>query len=428
MIEILKSYIPLDRRLAIIQGQPLSDRCEGSALFADISGFTPLTEGLVKHLGETKGAEELIGILNRVYTALVGQVHNYGGSVIGFTGDAITCWFDGDEGLRATACGLALQEEMKSFARLTLPAGEVVSLTIKVGLASGPARRFVVGNPQMCYMDVLAGETLQRMTAAEGQAKKGEVLLDPQTLQAIREKVTLTEERPHAENGQIFGVVGNLKEAVTPHPWLALAEEELTKDQVRGWLLPAIYDRWQAGQGQFLAELRPVSALFLKFSGLDYDQDEAAGEKLDAYIQWVQQTVAHYDGSLIQLTIGDKGSYLYVVFGAPVAHGDDAVRAVAVALHLQTPPTRFSFISNTQIGLARGQMCVGDYGGEYRRTYGAIGDATMLAARLMGIAPPNQSYCGYTTYQASQDHFVFDILSPVRVKGKASLIITKKHY
>ena len=40
---------------------------------------------------------------------------------------------------------------------------------------------------------------------------------------------------------------------------------------------------------RFLAELRPSVALFLKFSGIDYDNDEDAGRKLDAYVRWLQQ-------------------------------------------------------------------------------------------------------------------------------------------
>ena len=36
-------YIPMDRRLALARGEPLPDRTHGAALFADISGFTPLT-------------------------------------------------------------------------------------------------------------------------------------------------------------------------------------------------------------------------------------------------------------------------------------------------------------------------------------------------------------------------------------------------
>src|SRR3990172_6209957 len=123
-MELLSAYIPMDRRQAMLKGEDLPDRSRGSALFADVSGFTPLTEALVKSLGPQRGADELSRQLNLVYEALIAEVHRYGGSVMSFGGDAMTCWFDGDEGFRATACGLAMQAAMKPFAEVKTPTGQ----------------------------------------------------------------------------------------------------------------------------------------------------------------------------------------------------------------------------------------------------------------------------------------------------------------
>jgi len=46
-MESLHAYIPIDRRLALAHGVVLPNHATGAALFADISGFTPLTEALV---------------------------------------------------------------------------------------------------------------------------------------------------------------------------------------------------------------------------------------------------------------------------------------------------------------------------------------------------------------------------------------------
>ena len=93
-MELPESYIPIDRRLAIARGVDLPARTSGAALFADISGFTPLTETLTRELGPQRGAEELSHQLIVIYSALIAQVEQYRGSVISFSGDAITCWFD----------------------------------------------------------------------------------------------------------------------------------------------------------------------------------------------------------------------------------------------------------------------------------------------------------------------------------------------
>src|SRR5512134_3154806 len=97
-MESLYAYIPTDRRLALARGLDLPDHAEGAALFADISGFTPMTEALVRALGPQRGAEELTRWLNEIYDALVAEIENYRGSVIGFSGDAVTCWFDNTHG------------------------------------------------------------------------------------------------------------------------------------------------------------------------------------------------------------------------------------------------------------------------------------------------------------------------------------------
>ena len=101
-METLSAYVPIDRRHAMAAGRELSSETQGAALFADISGFTPLTEALVRSLGPQRGAEELTGYLDRVFHPLIAQLDDFGGDVIYFSGDAITCWIDGDDGRSAT--------------------------------------------------------------------------------------------------------------------------------------------------------------------------------------------------------------------------------------------------------------------------------------------------------------------------------------
>ena len=90
---LFAAYLPADRRQALARDADLPDRTHGAALFTDISGFTPLTEALARTLGPRQGADALTRQLNRVYDALIDAVDSTGGSVIGFSGDAITCWF-----------------------------------------------------------------------------------------------------------------------------------------------------------------------------------------------------------------------------------------------------------------------------------------------------------------------------------------------
>ncbi|MFN8485837.1 MAG: tetratricopeptide repeat protein [Anaerolineae bacterium] len=378
-----------------------------------------MTEVLARSLGPQRGSEELTRILDLVYDALIIQIHHFGGTVISFSGDAITCWFDGDDASRATTCALAMQAAMKQFAAIELPDGEMAHLAMKVAVALGSVQRFVVGDPNILLLDVMAGVTLDHLAAAEHHAMRGEVILDHAAAAALGRRAHIVERRSDSSSGLRFAVVKGLTRTAAPCPWPPLPARGLSEEQVRSWVFPPVFERLRGGQGEFVAELRPAVTLFLRFIGINYDDDPDAAQKLDAYICWVEGILARYDGYLMQITIGDKGSYLYAVFGAPVAHGDDPRRAAAAALDLRAIPPELGFIQPVQIGITRGRMRAGPYGGVERHTYGVIGDSINLAARLMQHAEPGQILVTDAIAEAVDDWFVLDRLPPIRVKGKS---------
>jgi class 3 adenylate cyclase len=448
----LAAYLPADRCHALERGAALPDRANGAALFADISGFTSFTEALARELGARRGAEELTRQLNQVYDALIAQVDQYGGSVISFAGDAITCWFDdsfefsvsssqfdpsdaqnsklktqNSPALQAVACALAMQQAMQAFATVTTPGGSVVALAMKAAVATGPARRFLVGNSRIQMLDVLAGATLDRMAAAEQQASRGEVVLDSATAAALGDRAKIAEWREDGA-GNRFAVVRELKMENGKLKNTGSNDDVsqfsiLNSELVRSWLLPPVYERLSAGQGAYLAELRPAVALFVGFGGIDYDADDHAGAKLDAYIRWVQGILARYEAYVLQLTMGDKGGYLYAAFGAPLAHDDDPARAVAAAIEISAPPHELVSIRGARVGLSRGRMRTGDYGGATRRTYGVLGDEVNLAARLMAKAQPGQILVSQAVARAVDQVYQFDPIGEIAVKGKREPVI-----
>jgi len=432
-MESLYAYIPTDRRYALARGIDLPDHASGAALFADISGFTPLTEALVQALGPQRGAEELTRWLNQIYDAIINEIQQYRGCVISFSGDAVTSWFDAQDEksgdpdasslpvLRATACALAVQQTMGQFARVDIPGAGIVSLAIKVVVTAGPARRFLVGDPHIQLVDVLAGQTLYRLAAGEHQAERGEVLVDEPAASALREHINVLEWRQDRESAERFAVITGLNAAVAADPWPPVASGALSDDLIRPWLLPPVYERLMSGMGEFLTELRPTVALFVRFSGIDYDSDREAHSRLDAYLRAVQRILARYDSFMLQLTIGDKGSHFYASFGAPLAHEDDAIRAVSAALELRD--LQMDFISHIQIGISQGLTRTGAYGALDRRTYGVMGDAVNMAARLMQSAMPGQVLVNQNVRKAAGDSFLWEELPLLRVKGKTEPIM-----
>ncbi len=423
----LHHYLPQDRLRALAENRDLRGRTQGSALFADICGFTALTEALALRHGERRGVEALTQTVGSVYDALITEVERFGGSVLTFAGDAITCWFDAaddpvaESAIRAVQAALAMQAAMQGAG------GGLAPLALKVSVASGPARRFTVGDEAIHTLDVLAGATVARVAMADALARPGDILLDPATAEAVRASVL---ERREHEAGFSYAVVDPAwrgpaaatvtrdapREVATPPP-LPPAE------RLRPWVLPFVFEREISGQGLFVTDLRPVVALFLRFGGLGDEFDDEAVLRLDHWIRGAQRILQTHGGVLLELTMGDKGSYLYAAFGAAQAHEDDARRALRAALALRdlfdAGSIAGSIDAGASIGLASGTLRVGGYGGRTRQSFGAQGDAVNAAARLMMLARPGEILTSGRVRGALAHEFTLQARAPIALKGKA---------
>ncbi|MDM8532793.1 tetratricopeptide repeat protein [Anaerolineales bacterium HSG25] len=402
------AYLPIDRRVEKV----LPRETWGTALFADVSGFTPLTETLIKQHDIRRGNDILTVQINKVYEVLVEQVHHYRGSVLTFAGDAITCWFDHDDGLRATACGLALQSAMQQFASLEQP------LSLKVSVASGNANRFLVGDPQIQLLDVLVGDTLNRMAKAEKFAASGEVVLSPEVAVYLNGTLNIADQRGKESQylrGARYAVVENINRQPDIEPWpLNVPSQE----KIKPWVLPPLFEQYQTGQSEEIDIVQTVSVLFFSFSGLDYDRDPDAPLKLDKFIQQVQQTLQSHRSYIKQLIFGDKGSYFYVIFGAPLPVEDAGKSSIDAAIALQHVADQFTYINTVKIGIAYGRIRAGRYGGKNRLTYGGLGDTVNTAARLMGKSKSGEIIVSQAIYDSSHRKYSFDHVGAVELKGK----------
>ena len=419
MTSWLDRYLPQDRHRALVAGTTLPERCDGAALFADLVGFTPLGHQLTRELGVRRGVEELVRRVDALYDSLISAIETRGGSVIGFAGDGLTCWFDAaepDSPARALSCAQAMQQAMQSFAGVRL----------RTAVTYGPARRLVVGDPNIQLIDTLVGATVARLAAIERIARHGEVVVDQALVKALGQTGEIREWRVDS-GGETFGVA----DTAAPLPGFSgvtpaaprYKQATLDHEMLRPWILPPVYEREQSGYGAFLTELRPTVAMFVRLEGIDYDADERAGEKLDRLVRTVQRTLASHDGLLLQLTIGDKGSYCLGSFGAPVAHENDVLRAVRAAHELMRQLLELTFLVPAKIGLSAGTSRTGAYGGRTRATYGTLGDDVNLAARLMGIARPGEILLGDALRRPAMQQFVLRTLQPLQVKGFSEPVI-----
>ena len=429
----LAAYLPRDRLDAIAAGKEVPSSSYGTVLFADIAGFTPLTERLQKELGPRRGAEALTAILDALFEALCAQVDERGGIILGFAGDAMTCWFHEDVSRRGDAaaatacdCGRAMFAALEALRFAPLPLADLRKPGLKIALASGSARRFVAGDPAHCRLDLMAGSPFDRSAEGELLAHSGQFLVDEATyilLEGDRGRLEIEEPLVAETGNRYFAIASKLGSEYQPRPGSRRSPDFVKPDDalLRPWVPPALYLRETEGEGDFASEFRPCAVLFARFVGIDWNGDESEAQ-LDRYVRLLQSSASEQGGELLQVTIGDKGSYAYLAFGAMAAHDDDARRAARAALAIRQATRDLDFIASLQCGLSRGTLYVGTYGSRTRRVFSAIGDDVNLAARLMQLADPGTILASGRILFSLEGEFDFAKRGDVSLKGKSGLI------
>ena len=171
-------------------------------------------------------------------------------------------------------------------------------------------------------------------------------------------------------------------------------------------------------------ERKVVTILFCDLVGFtskyDLADPEDVQQALAVYHARVLREIERFGGTAEKF-IGDA---VMAVYGAPVAHEDDAQRALLSALRI--PPAIEELNETDQdlslavrLGVETGEAVV-TFGAEQSRQGIAIGDVVNTASRLQGVAPTGGVVVGERTYVLTQDQFDFDPLEPVKVKGKAA--------
>ena len=124
-------------------------------------------------------------------------------------------------------------------------------------------------------------------------------------------------------------------------------------------------------------------------------------------------------GGIVSSVMGDG---IMALFGAPVAHGDDAERSVRAALRMQQEVAAkkgdFGGLP-LRVGINTGEVMFAPVGPGDRRLPTAIGDVTNTAARLQSVAPHAGILVGDETYKATRHAIRYEEVEPVQLKGKA---------
>ncbi len=166
---------------------------------------------------------------------------------------------------------------------------------------------------------------------------------------------------------------------------------------------------------------KTVTVLFCDVAG-----STAMGERLDPestrrvmarYFDAMRAAIERHGGT-VEKFIGDA---VMAVFGVPVVHEDDALRAVRAAADMRAALTELNeeldrdwgIRIESRIGINTGEIVTGE--GDSLAT----GDAVNVAARLEQLAAPGETLLGETTHRLVRDAVVAEPVEPVSAKGKS---------
>ncbi len=379
---------------------PRSRTVDGTVVFADVSGFTPLTEKLARQ-GKV-GAEELTDVLNDVFGRLLRVADSHGGDLVKFGGDALLLLFTGEGHVARAAAGAAgLLDALRPFKRFRTGGGWV-GLTMSIGLESGPVHLLLVGETHRELFAV--GPVVSATVGLENRAVGGQVLVGPTAAAALDAGLV----GPDDDGARLL-----LRAPTVPD----LATVAVSHDGAAEGVPPMLRRHLSAGRED--GEHRVASLAFLQVRGTDRLLAEAGLDAVAAEMEQVvvaaQRACVAHDVTFLATDVDVDGGKILFVAGAPrVGEGDEE----RMLLTLRAAVEGHQVLA-VRAGASRGRAFAVDVGTDERRTYAVMGDATNLSARVMGKAEVGQVLATKALLDHVGGRFDVTLLEPFHVKGKS---------
>jgi class 3 adenylate cyclase/tetratricopeptide (TPR) repeat protein len=426
---------PIDARLCGMCGTSLlRDEAAGevhreaTVVTSDLKGSTAL--------GERLDPEALREVLNRYFTVMRAVFESHGGTIEKIIGDAIVAVFGlpfshDDDPLRAVE---AAAESQRALATLNdeLEQGWNVRLVNRTGIATG----LVTFGKAEAGQHVLLGEPVDVSTVMEQNAPALEVLLAESTLDQVREQVEFDTVGAVSAKGseatfQGFRLVSVHDRVVDTEAMTVVPEAapgmricpscgEQSPERMRlcvvcGASLAATIARESRRTVTIVFAMPKVHALSGAAPG-----PEVLRDVMSRYFEGMRSALERHGGT-VEKFIGDA---VMAVFGLPVRHEDDAVRAIRAAADMQAGLELLnpSFRADHQleltnhIGVNSGEVIAGDASTAQRLV---TGDAVNTAARLEQAASGGEVVLGELTYRLARDQIEVESMPPLTLKGKA---------
>ena len=169
-------------------------------------------------------------------------------------------------------------------------------------------------------------------------------------------------------------------------------------------------------------ERRTVTALFADLSGFTSLAARLDAEELllvvDPVLSGLAEIVHRFDGYVEKFA----GDALLALFGAPVSHEDDPIRALQAAVEMHALVTSLGVSANDltlHVGVNTGPVVARSLAATGQTQYAALGEPVILAQRLQAAAAAGETLVGEGTARLTASRFNFDDLGSRPVKGLA---------
>ncbi len=399
----LDPYVPrvLLRHLAEDPGARVRS-LDATMVFADISGFTALSERLARRGRE--GAEDLADAIGGSLSTILAVAYDNGGSLLKLAGDALILLFE-HEGHAARACRAAagMRSTLRQVGRISAGSSQV-TLRMSQGVHSGCFHLALVGD--LHREQLIVGPDATRVVRLEKAAAAGEILISAETAAALPPRCR------GAAKGPGILLAGEPPQVAHAEPTLAYPPLEQVAQ-----CLPAMV-RAHVLSGSQPSEHRNVTIAFLRFEGVDElverEGADAAADALHELVADVQRAAGDHEVCFLESDLGEGGGSLMLTAGAPRIIGDDEERMLLALRRVVDVQRRIA----VRVGVNRGNVFAGDIGPFYRRAYSVMGDAVNLAARVAAKAPPGELYATAAVLDRSPTRFATTEVEPFSVKGK----------
>ena len=347
---------------------------DGTLVFADVSGFTRLSERLARAGGKV-GAEQMTDVINALFGDLLMVAAQRGGEMLKYGGDALLLLFlDEHHAARAAAACHDMQARLREIGRVETGAGPV-RLRMSVGVHSGTFDMFRVGGSHTEL--VVAGPAATTTCAMETAADAGEILLSPATAAQLAPGVL----GPRKGDGRLLRRCPDAP-SIVPEP----LPPQL---HVERFLSPSIGAH--LAQGTVDPDHRLAIVAFLHLMGIDerLAADEPAATVATALhdtLSVIQDALDDLGVTFLATDVIADGTKVMASSGAPVAVEAASDRMLRALVRIRDASTPLA----VRAGTHQGHVFAGDVGPSFRRTYTTIGDVTNTAARVMGQAKAGQ--------------------------------------